>query len=345
MVQKERFKNNYDLLRVLSSLFVMFFHSFGLLHKVGTEPLFSISNGKLNTGFIGLTIFFSISGYLIAKSALRSPGVVNYLWKRFLRIQPLLFIVCLLSVFLVGPFFTELTLHNYFFNINTWTYFRNIMPAFGLQFTLPGVFQHNIEESGINGSLWTLIVEERLYIFTSVLFLIRNKRRPAAPFVIFTILLNLIYIIDTLFSHSHLFPYMHEEAFFYALIFLNAALCFLFKINFNAIKVPATIIGILLFALALNFKNLTFLYTWSIPVIVNSIAQFKGITNRVGKWGDFTYGTYVFAFPVQQMLIAEMGMLNPYILFLWTFLLVVPLAVASWHLVEKRFLKLKSSIY
>jgi peptidoglycan/LPS O-acetylase OafA/YrhL len=99
-----------------------------------------------------------------------------------------------------------------------------------------------------------------------------------------------------------------------------------------------------MFLVGVNFPFLDAIYLFAIPLLINSIAQVKGITNKAGKFGDFTYGIYVFAFPIQQMLIASKIALSPYSLFLYSIILVVPLAILSWHLLEKRFLKLKGLI-
>lgn len=99
-----------------------------------------------------------------------SGSLLQYAWKRFLRIQPLLIVVCLLSIFIIGPLFSNLNTASYFSNATTYTYLRNIFPATGIQFGLPGVFEHNLKENGVNGSLWTLIIEERLYVFTAIVF-------------------------------------------------------------------------------------------------------------------------------------------------------------------------------
>ncbi|MEQ1553344.1 MAG: acyltransferase family protein, partial [Ferruginibacter sp.] len=107
--QTERQQNNYDFLRVFAALCITFTHSFNLLKLNEKEYLLKFTNGKIDFAFVGLCIFFSISGYLIAKSAIVSPSFKNYLWKRFLRIQPMLILVCILSVFILGPFFTELS--------------------------------------------------------------------------------------------------------------------------------------------------------------------------------------------------------------------------------------------
>src|SRR6185437_12264726 len=186
---KERFQNNFDFLRIFAALSIILFHSFGLLGRMKSDPLSIFTNGRINFSFIGLSIFFCISGYLIAKSAVKSPTVKNYLWKRFLRIQPLLIVLCLLTIFLLGPFFTRFTLKQYFSDIDTYTYFRNVFPFLGIQFTLPGLF-HNLRDNGVNGSLWTLIVEERLYLLMTIIFLYRKDK--AWYLFLLIILINIV---------------------------------------------------------------------------------------------------------------------------------------------------------
>lgn len=342
MHHHERFQNNYDFLRLLAACAIIFYHSFSLLQKTILEPLYQTTNGKTNFAFVGLSIFFCISGFLIAKSAARSPGVVNYLWKRFLRIQPLLIVTCILTVFLC-VFFSNLSTRDYFLNPNTWSYFRNIMPVFGLQFTLPGVFAHNIAENGVNGSLWTLILEERLYILMCIIFLLRKKHK--SYIVLFLVVINLFYLFNRFFFDGEMIRYLTTLPFFYALLFLNSSGLYFLKINFSNSLFLFVSISLLAFILGVLFAPLNFLYFFSIPVLVNSIAQIKGITNHAGKYGDFTYGIYVFSFPVQQMLIASgSGKQNPYLLFIYTLLIVFPMAVLTWSVVEKKFLRLKKSI-
>jgi peptidoglycan/LPS O-acetylase OafA/YrhL len=342
MHTKERFQNNYDFLRLFAAFCIIFYHSFSLLNKATNEPLGQFTKGRLNFSLIGLSIFFCISGFLIAKSAARSPGIINYLWKRLLRIQPLLIVTCILTV-LICVFFTNLSVKDYFLNGNSWSYFRNIMPVFGLQFTLPGVFVHNIAENGVNGSLWTLILEERLYIIMCGIFLLRKKN--SIYFVLFISILNLFYLGNRFFFDGEMVTYFSSFPFFYALLFLNSASLYFLKINFSNSLFSFILISLTVFIIGVLFPSLNFLHLYSIPLLVNSVAQIKGKTNHAGKYGDFTYGIYVFSFPVQQMFIASgIGQQSPYILFIYTVLIVFPMAVLSWNLVEKKFLQLKRSV-
>lgn len=340
-VRSERLQNNYDFLRILATLCITFAHSFLLLNKGNEELILKLTNGKLSGGLIGITIFFSVSGYLITKSVFRSPTVKNYIWKRFLRVQPLLTVVCILTVFLVGPFFTVLKPGDYFTHAGVWSYFRNIMPIFGLQFTLPGVFVHNVAEQGVNGSLWTLIVEERLYVFMCVLFLLKKNKRY---FILLVMAINAAYFLDGYILHTGYIPYLEQYYLYYALVFFNSAVLYIISKNLPRSPWLLIIPGLILFFLSGDQPAHNFLTFFSIPLIVTGFAQIKCFLNYAGKWGDFTYGTYVFSFPIQQMLIARNVTTNPYMLFLLATLFAVPLAVLSWHLIEKKFLRLKGLV-
>jgi peptidoglycan/LPS O-acetylase OafA/YrhL len=343
MQQNERGHNNYDFLRVFAALSITFTHSYNLLKQDEDEVLMSLTNQKINFSFIGLCIFFSISGYLIAKSAITSASFKNYLWKRFLRIQPLLVVVCILSVFIVGPIFTSLNKVDYFKNINTYTYFRNIMPLFGIQFGLPEVFNNNIAEPGINGSMWTLVVEERLYLIVGLLFLLRKNRKQW--FVYFVGISNIVWLIHNVFFNHNLIEYLNGRHIFYALIFLNASCLYLLNINFTK-NLLLFLFGTPLILFLAQFSSLNeSIQVLVIPLLVIAIAHIKAVTNHIGKYGDFTYGIYIFSFPAQQILIAlNLANNTPLLLFFFTLVIVIPMAILSWHLLEKKMLLMKGRI-
>ena len=129
-------KNNFDLIRLVAASLVIFGHSFVFLGL--TEPVFF---SWLPPGPIGVHIFFIISGYLVAQSWSRDPNASRFLARRALRIFPGLAVCVLVSVFLIGPIFTTLTLKQYFRDHATFHYLRDI--ALYIQYYLPGVLQHH----------------------------------------------------------------------------------------------------------------------------------------------------------------------------------------------------------
>lgn len=170
---------------------------------------------------------FSITGYLTTKSAATSITLVKFAWKRLLRIQPMLILVCLFSLIFLGLLFSSLTTVQYFSSLYTWTYFRNIIPVFGIQFQLHSVFS-NLSDKGVNGYLWTLIVEERLYIIVGLIAVFKAKKTQA--FFVIVGLLNAVYIAHYLLFDGDFIIYFNESQMQYAMMFLNAGL--LYHLNF-----------------------------------------------------------------------------------------------------------------
>lgn len=341
----DRSNNNFDFLRILGALCTIFTHSFGLLGLYNKEYLAVLSGQKISFGYVGLCIFFSVSGYLIAKSAITSTSFKNYLWKRFLRVQPLLIVICLLSIFILGPIFTSLVTVNYFENLASYTYFRNIMPVFGIQYSLPGVFKDNISSASVNGSMWTLVVEERLYLFVGILFLMKYKSKKL--FLWLVGILNMMYFLKTVIFHKQMEAYLNGLDVFYALIFLNAACCFLLNIDFSKIsRLALYFLGIVLILFATLYVPFNeSILVLVVPFLVIMLAYVRGPLNHVGRYGDFTYGIYIFSFPVQQILITlDLTGNDPLRLFFLTLAIVLPMAIVSWHLLEKKMMLLKPKI-
>src|SRR6478672_374762 len=109
---KIRQANSFDFLRFISALFVIISHSYSLTGKEEEELLMVVSNNTYHFSSLGLICFFVISGYLVSQSLFNSPSVINYAWKRFLRIVPGLCGVTLFCLLIVGPAFTSLPLHD-----------------------------------------------------------------------------------------------------------------------------------------------------------------------------------------------------------------------------------------
>lgn len=118
-------------------------------------------------GSIAVGIFFVMSGYLIASSWLASSTPRSFLLKRALRIFPALIVAVLLTVFVLGPMVTQLSLSQYLEADGTWTYLQNILLV--TRYELPGVFTGNVYPEVVNGSLWTLPLEVLMYIGVMIL--------------------------------------------------------------------------------------------------------------------------------------------------------------------------------
>jgi len=62
---------------------------------------------------------------------------------------------------------------------------------------------------------------------------------------------------------------------------------------------------------------------------------------KFAKYGDPSYGIYLFSFPIQQVILYMNPSWHPILIFLSTLLIITPIAYALWHCVEKPILKFK----
>ena len=175
----------------------------------------------------------------------------------------------------------------------------------------------------------------------TIVFLYKKDKANYLAFLI--LLLNILYIVNRYLFAGEMIPYLSRSAFFYALLFLNSAALYLLKMKFERKQRLYIILSFVCLIIGILFPHTDVLYCIAFPLLVNSLATIKGQLNYAGKYGDFTYGTYVFSFPVQQIVITK-GIVNPYFLFFLTIAIVFPLAVLSWKFIESPFLSLKRKV-
>lgn len=166
-------KNNFDFLRILFALLVLIAHCYPLSGNHITEQwLYKITNGQIELSNIGLNGFFILSGFLIYQSSERSSSIIDFFWKRILRIFPALIVVLLLTL-LLTPFVYQNSLP-YYKNREVYTYFFKNITLYQLQYSINGVFENNPHQNSINGSLWTIAYEFSLYIFLSFFVILKK---------------------------------------------------------------------------------------------------------------------------------------------------------------------------
>ncbi|WHY76922.1 acyltransferase [Neobacillus sp. WH10] len=323
-------KNNLDIIRFFAATLVIFSHAYPLTYgNNGSEPFAIFTNGEMTFGELAVSIFFVISGFLITQSFVRSNDPVKYFKARSLRIFPGLIFCVLLSVFILGPIFTELSLMDYFKNRDTYEYMSTIT-LYLIQYDLPGVFQTNVWPTAVNGSLWTLWYEFFFYIVVAILGVTRllDRRFVLACFI----LSSIVYFMGIGGFYSDLFRYFSAGMVFYLYrkqIKLNGW----FAILSLVIVILTAKFGFFDYALSIFGTYLIFYIAFDTRLKLENF----------GKYGDFSYGIYIYAFPFQQIMVYIFhNQLSPLKNFLYSFPVTLLFAIVSWHLVEKRALKYKN---
>ena len=213
--------NNLNIIRFLSAIFVLYYHSFPLTNS-GVDHLDQLTNGQIDFGGLTVSIFFFYGGFLICKSIIRINDGKQFFKNRLCRIMPGLALVVFVSVFVIGPVFTHNSIIEYFYDYRTYKYLLN--SVFVLVHQLPGVFEDNVYNDTVNGSLWTLPVEVLCYILCYLLWKLKFLEKKKFPFVIIAAVL--FYVV----MNSLLAPYtLIRSALRPALLFFCGICAYVFK--------------------------------------------------------------------------------------------------------------------
>ena len=325
--------NNMDALRVFAAMLVLVGHSFVFLGI--KEPLF-LSMTPL--GPIGVYIFFIISGYLVGASWDRDPHPGRYFARRVLRIVPGLAVCTTVTVFLLGPLLTTLPLRTYFATPATYGYFSNV--ALYITYHLPGVFETNRYPVAVNGSLWSLPVEFFMYICLALLGFARSNRWVYLGVALVSAIVTYFWAWRTEMVVFYRFDvrqfFMCGTYFWMGTVFYKFDLQRYFSITTMAVAF------VVLMSLG-PYPALVGTAEWILlPILALSFGfAFSPLLARLTATGDYSYGIYIYAFPIQQsMAYLFPGIsLGPYLAACT--LLTLAAAMLSWHLVEKRALSFK----
>lgn len=103
----------------------------------------------------------------------------------------------------------------------------------------------------------------------------------------------------------------------------------------------ALVIGLLL---AIGNQHVFFVvYVFSIAYILFYLAYVpSGLVRRYNQLGDYSYGIYIYAFPVQQSIAALIPGVSVSQMILISAATTILLAALSWHLLERQALSLKA---
>lgn len=312
-------------------------HQYALLFQPEPKPF-----GLVTLGTFGVLIFFTTSGYLVAQSWERDPNGWRFAVRRFLRIWPALAVVTLMTVFCLGPAFTDLGVSDYFRSTATWTYLKYIYLSTNLY--LPGVFESNPWHV-VNGSLWTILIEVKWYgilLAAGLCGLLRPRLGYLALLIVALYAAYIYFVWDVQHNVQSAYP-RPQFGCEYGTFFCYGAMLHFFRHAWvgRAVVVMAGLLLIAGVLVVLNYQYAA-LYTCLPFVLIWGGGKSSPLLRQAGRFGDFSYGIYLYAYPVQQGVISIMGIHHSYwVMLLISFVVTTIFAACSWHLVERPVLALK----
>ena len=328
---------------MLAAAMVVFSHAYALTRRTGDEPLVALTQARIDAGTVGVIVFFGVSGFLIAQSLERTPSLVRYAVARALRIVPGLYLAKLFCVVAVGWAVTVLPTASYWSDPSTWRFLLG-MPFFGMPDRLPGVFETMPFPLAVNGSLWTIPVEVWCYGAAAIIAVAGLSRRAWLYTALFAAAIGAYAVFPK--ATRELMPFAGYGTIpgLLASFFLGAWLWICRRLIPVSLPCASAVALLVVACERLPAIGPSFYYA-GIPYLALVAAYHPRLLwRRYLAAGDYSYGTYVLAFPVQQFLIWRLGPLPPPALFALTLVATLPLAMFSWHAVEAPALALKSAI-
>ena len=326
-------QNSFGVIRLAMALAVLFSHSYWFTSGSKlADPLVRLTGHSI--GEHAVQVFFFLSGILVAQSLLRSRSVLDFAVARALRIFPALLVCVLLTAFVLGPLFTHGSLVQYFTDKQLPLYILKTLLLVTGSAPLPHLFHDQALPEMVNVSLWTLKYEVLCYIGLGLAGgagLLNDRWRPVTTALI-AILVLTVFAGQPKPLDTYTFA---DNLRYFALYFYAGVLAYL-------VKDYVYISGVLLIPLAAAFAlcigtrlgelaTCLFLGYATLWVSTFQFGRLRAFTNQY----DYSYGVYIFAGPIQQLVISFLPEYGPTLVSLLSVSIALPLAVFSWELVER----------
>ena len=341
LIPSDMSRNHFNTIRLAMALLVVWSHSFALYNdSEDREWIALLLNGTHNAGNIGVMAFFVISGYLITKSFVSSRSAGSYMVKRIKRIYPGFLVAILVCAVVVVPAYSTIM------KADRQEAFRVLAHALMLKAYWPvsDVFAGNAFPGAVNGSLWSISYEFWCYLGVLALGVagLATNRRLLLTLLVAVLLarvaLDLLgwkprigraeIVIGSVYVWTEILPSFLAGMVIYA---------FADRIPRSRAIVAAFALGAVASAhISPHLASLTI--TPALAYIIFYIGFSETRLPDAADKGDFSYGTYLYAFPIQQMLAASFGdRLSFTTYFIASAVLAVIAGAASWFLVEQWF--------
>ncbi len=336
--------NAFAFLRLALALLVVLGHAWEV-GGFGRDPLHGIAG--VTFGALAVHGFFVVGGFLVAGSFEHSRSTLDFALKRLLRILPGYWVCLLVTVVLFVPIAGALapdaaaSLSDALAYLARNASVRILQPGIGILFsTHPAV-------GVVNGSLWSLFPELLCYSalgLLGTLGLLRAGRRR--------VLLGVAVAAAALFGGSGwllercaAFPWVSKLWYLLQL----AALFAFFTAGACLWSYRAVIPFDVRVRLGAWAGTLVIIATGTYPFLAPVLLPFAIIALAASApwracdcFGDFSYGLYLYHYPIQQLFIAgQLRAPSPGLFFVQTVAATLPFAWLSWHGIEQPALRLK----
>ncbi|MEO5690301.1 MAG: acyltransferase [Burkholderiaceae bacterium] len=307
-------------------------------------------------GYAILSMFFALSGFLIAGSA-RRLRLPDFLLNRGLRIFPALAVEILLSAFVLGLAVTTLPAATYLTRGQTWHYLTNIVAL--INYELPGVFKTNANDI-VNGSLWTVPLEFLCYAVMAVIMLTSMLKRPVTILILSAALICVGLIAQlaapplmdgtAAFMGAGLFEKIftaHQSRLLISFLLGIILFCYKDRIPYSKTYAAIAVATCVLVSFAgypqqIGYPLLNLIAAPALAYLMVFVGVSNVPTPAVFKKGDYSYGIYLYGYPLQQLAASNFpGVHSAVLQFFIALPLIALFSIFSWHFIEKPILRMR----
>ena len=332
-VSRDR-NNNLNFLRFIATVLVIICHAYPLsLGEDAIDILGRMTDGQIHLGGVAVCIFFFFSGFFLNRSVNKGYGACQFFKARCIRIFPALIVVVFFCAFILGSCISYYSPAEYFSNSQTYEYLLN--SVFILKHNLPGVFESNIYNATVNGSLWTLPIEFVCYIGCYVAWKTDLTNEKVMKFTIPLFCVSYVFLYILLARSPLIQSALRPCGMFYCGMLFDT---YRGKIRIRISYVLLCMGGLVAAAVLNVFDYGVILFLPHILIFL--VFGTKRKLNWFAENYEISYTMYLCAWPIQQIIVMLFGgSMNP----VANFLITIPLAMVVGYflniMVEKPVLK------
>ena len=339
----DRRENNFDFMRLSLAVLVIYSHGYALgLGSEVQEPFVAFTRGQVSGGVIAVDAFFVMSGFLITASAQRSRGVGGFLKKRVARIYPAFLVAALLTAVVILPLSGgQFLFGDWFSRIRDFLW----KTVWLTEFSYAGVFAHNPFPNVINGSTWSIPYEFWCYLGVAALLVAGILRRRSVVLALFAAswIVSILFRVEGwILGGKELGLILGPPQIWARMLplYLAGVVFYLYRDAIPRRGWLAAIAFASLLVASFFYSGWTVVFPLAGTYLIFWFAFTPGIRlQHFGRFGDFSYGTYLYAFPIEQLMMRWFGHpVAPALLFACATPVTLVIAIASWYGVERHFL-------
>ena len=330
----EHRRDNFLVLRIVAALLVIYGHSFALTHQEGLTDIFLRHGWPFYSGDMAVMMFFVISGYMVAGSYLGRQNLFEFATARLLRIVPALVFVLVASA-LGGLVLTTLDANEYARSPQVYAYVtQNLQFSSEMAWELPGVFTDHTRTS-VNGSLWTLPAEMRMYVLVAVFGVLGLLGSPRLG------LTALAALIVAGIVNPRLLP-VHGDWLRLGAFFCAGMAAQLYK---DRLQARHDVMLVLAFLAYISYHTAAFYWLLGLAIAYFCFwFAYRTPYLDLERFGDPSYGIYLWGWPIQQLLLSLNPEMKPFLNFVASALLAIVMGWISWRVVERPAMSLKRHV-